>query len=93
SHLVYCSSLWYPNYKTDCDLLERVQKKFLRLLEFKLGRTHIQGNYTWVMCNFHINSLETHRIISDISFLRGLINGEIDNACLLEKLSFIVIAD
>ena len=90
SHLEYCSPVWNPYYRVDCDLLERVQKKFLRLIEFKLNRTHHQGDYTWICSYLNINSLEDRRCMSDICFLHGLINGNIDNSLLLSKLTFLI---
>ena len=90
SNLQYCSPVWSPFYRKDIDLLERVQKKFLRLLEFKLNRVHQRGDYTWIMCNLKILSLEDQRKMYDVCFLHGLVNGYIDNPSLLRQLTFLI---
>ena len=90
SHLEYCSSIWLPIYHVDSELLEKVQKRFLRTLEYKLGRRHNKGDYQWIMNKFNIQTLSVRRQIADACVLHGIINGYIDNPDLLAKLSFVV---
>ena len=47
--LEYCSAVWSPIYIVDLELMERAQKKFLRTLEFKLGRTHVNSDCRWII--------------------------------------------
>ena len=90
SQFDYFSSVSSPIYSTDCQLLENVQKKFLRTLEFKLGRSHVRGNYSWIMNAFNIQTLNIRRCISDACVLHSIINNSIDNSFLLARLSFLV---
>ena len=90
SKLEYCSPVWTPIYKVDLEMLEKIQKRFLRTLEFKVGHRHIIGDYSWVMHTFNIPPLSVRRRVYDACVLHGLINGRIDNPHLLSELSFIV---
>ena len=90
SHFDYCSSVWFPFYKIDYERLERVQNKFLRTVEFKMGHSHIKGDYRWIMDKCQIHSLIIRWKISDACVLHDIINGHIDNPSLLNRLSFLI---
>ena len=90
SHLEYCSSVWCPIYNVDSLLLEKVQKKFLRTIEFKMGHRHVRGEYSWIMSCFNIQELGIRRSINDAHTLHNIINGRIDNSELLRRLTFLV---
>ena len=90
SHLEYCGSVWSPIYNVDVELLEKVQKKFLRSLEFRIGYKHIKGDYNWIMHSFNITQLSVRRHISDACVLHNIIHGFIENSDLLARLSFLV---
>ncbi|KAJ3647015.1 hypothetical protein Zmor_024566 [Zophobas morio] len=90
SKLEYFSPVWTPIYKVDLEMLEKIQKRFLRMIEFKVGHRHIIGDYSWVMYTFNIPPLSVRRRVYDACVLYGLINGRIDNPHLLSELSFIV---
>ena len=88
SVLEYASSVWHPTCDTHISLLERVQKKFLRSIEFKEHHLHQQGEYEWVMSFLNIKSLEIRRDITDLCVLHAIINNHIDSNDLLAKLMF-----
>mgnify|MGYP005984779907 FL=1 len=90
SNFDYCSPVWSPIYKVDSERLEKVQKKFLRTMEFKSGHRHVKGSYNWIMNMLDIQSLFRRRLIADACFLHGIINGHIDQPYLLGKLSFLL---
>ena len=92
SKLEYASLIWSPIYSCYKTMLERIQRKFLKHIWFKLfGHYPPQGfdhNQLLVILNF--KSLEQRRISHFLIFLYKLINYKIDCSYLLSKLSFIV---
>lgn len=64
SRLEYCSSVWY--YDKYITIVERVQKKFVRMLYFKF--CYQQSNYVEHLAQLGISSLESRRIIHDEIF-------------------------
>src|SRR5699024_10332195 len=90
SVLEYCSPIWYPIYNTDVTLIERVQKKFLRSIEFKEHHLHQRGDYEWVMSLLNIKSLESRRNAFDLCTLHALVNCNLISSDLLAKLVFLI---
>ena len=90
SHLEYCSPIWFPFYKTDNDYLERIQKKFLRCLEFRMHWPHHKGQYEIITNFINLPSLHTRRILSDGCLLHGVINAHIVSPEILSQLDFYV---
>jgi len=39
-HLEYCVQFWSPNYRKDVEALERVQRRFTRMLPGMVGRCY-----------------------------------------------------
>lgn len=77
SRLEYCCSVWNPIYHMYSDSIERVQRKFTRMLYYK---------FYWVKPDYHtrlkqlkMQSLETRRLQFDEFLLHKLVHGNIDS--------------
>lgn len=66
SRLEYCSPVWNPIYNVYSDNIERMQRKFTRMLYYKLKHLNMQ-------------SLETRRKQADEFLLHKLIHGKVDS--------------
>ena len=88
SKLEYCSVIWNPYYGVHKAWLERVQHKFLRTVNYKLG-IHIDNlNYDYLISHLKLNTLEQRRDYYDLSFLFKLISGKIVCPIILSRLNF-----
>jgi len=76
--LEYCSVVWSPSYACYIKQLERVQNKFLRIVAFKSGYHREEYEYEWIRGSLNLPSLESRRILIDMSFLHKIINAAID---------------
>ena len=91
SHFNYCSSVWSPSYNVDCAKLEKVQKIFLRAVEFKFDHSHVKNDYSWIMGKMRIVPLKcSSTYFSRLCFAWLNFNGNIDSAYLLGCLSFVL---
>jgi hypothetical protein len=90
SQLEYCSLIWYPIYITNINELEKVQRKFLKLLSFQLDGVYPIRNYdnNMLLGRFKLKSLYTRRVNAVVSFLYKLVHHKIDCSFLLSKISF-----
>lgn len=70
SRLEYCCSIWNPQYTKYIDLIERVQKKFTRLLYYRFN--WIKPDYKTRLKQLHMLSLETRRLQIDEMLLYKL---------------------
>lgn len=70
--LEYCSPIWNPYYQTNIDLIEKVQRKFTRILSYKLNIPRQQ--YTDRLKNFKMISLSDRRQVTDEILLYKLFN-------------------
>lgn len=80
SKLEYCSLVWSPFYKVHSTEIERVQRRFLKYLYFRLYHTYPERGYDHniLLHVFNIQSLEHRRHITDMKFLYNLMNHNID---------------
>jgi hypothetical protein len=90
SGLEYASTVWAPYYLYAKAGLERVQRRFLKQLLYK-----VEGHYPprgsdqiGLLRQFCLVSLQCRRNVADVKFLCKLIVGEVDCPELLEKISF-----
>lgn len=83
-HLEYCTVVWSPYYNIHINRIERVQKKFLRYLAFRMHFEVVDHDYTYLMRSFKISLLNSRRIVNDLKFLFKLLNSII---CCPELLS------
>lgn len=88
SVLEYSSSVWSPFYKCHIDNLERVQKRFLRFIAFKLKIPSEHIVYLDLMKVLNIPTLENRREMLDLVFLFKIVNGLIDSPSLLHEIDF-----
>ncbi|CAG9136232.1 unnamed protein product [Plutella xylostella] len=88
SNLEYASQVWNPRYTVYIDRIERIQKRFMRYLSYRV-RYPLQ-NYKEGCRQFHILPLINRREICDLLFLLKIATSQIDCPQLLEKLKFYV---
>jgi len=88
SHLEYASQVWNPYYNKYIDRLERVQKRFIRFLCFRLNINYSSHDYLNLCKRFHIQPLVNRRRLADCTYLMKIVSNEIDCPNLLQKLHF-----
>lgn len=79
--------MWSPYYITHVHRLERVQRRFLRLIAFKLHIPRELISYTDISNLLNIASLESRRTYINILVLFKVTNGIIDCPELLPSIS------
>lgn len=67
SHLEYASQIWNPFNITYIDNIEKVQRKFTRFLNFKMGRP--SATYEERLSHFHLMKLNTRRMYLDMTLM------------------------
>lgn len=85
SRLEYSCPVWNPQYIKYIDLIERVQRKFTRLLYYRFN--WIKPDYKTRLKQLHMHSLETRRLQLDEMLLYNIINGKLKTA-LSSQISF-----
>lgn len=90
SSLEYASQIWNPRYGTYISRIERVQKKFLRYLCYKINQPYLSCNYLDICKRHHILPLQMRREIADISYLLKITTNLIDCPELLSEISIVV---
>ena len=88
SHLEYASVVWSPIYDVHKFKLERVQNKFLRVLNYRLGIPIDLICYHDLRHTFNLKTLVNRRILADLCFLHKLLGGAINCSVLISKVSF-----
>ena len=69
-HVEYCTVAWSPHYKKDKHLIEKVQRRFIKMLpEFK------GVHYEEVLQKLKLNTLEERRNRADLVFLYKMYKG------------------
>jgi len=69
-HVEYCTVAWSPHYKKDKQLIEKVQRRFIKMLpEFK------HKKYEEVLEKLKLNTLEERRNRADVIFLFKMYKG------------------
>lgn len=89
-HLENVSSVWSPYFITYQDMLDKVQRKFLRYIAYKMHIPMEEINYHQLESSLKIGSLKNRRETADIVFAHKLINGLCDCGELLFRLNFFV---
>lgn len=78
----YCSSVWCPIYQIHKDMIESVQKRFLRAMCVKYGLRSQLPEYSDRLIKFNMISLEKRRQISDLCMFHKIVNGSADASLL-----------
>lgn len=87
SGLEYASPIWSPYYNTYIDSLEKVQRRFLRTINFKLGIPLDKIDYEYLYKELNLPLLEVRRTQFDILTLFKIINGMLDCPELLNRIN------
>ena len=92
SKLEYAAIIWHPIYQVGVDLLESVQRRFVKYLAFRQDGTYpARGTpQSLLLGRFSLISLDDRRKMMAICFLYKLINNKIDCISLLNQLTFCV---
>lgn len=88
SRLEYNGTVWCPNYRLYINRIERVQKKFVRILAYRFKVPKTVKTYKDKLKYFNLIELSTRRLHADLLFLHKLINGAIDCPLLLKRLQY-----
>lgn len=89
SILEYASVVWNPKFQYNINILEMIQKKFLKYLVFKIDSIYPEhgSDYAELCTRFGIPSLAARRMLHQLIFLFKLINYRFDCPYLLSMLS------
>lgn len=90
SKLEYCSTVWNPHNAKYIDMIEYVQRKFLKYLFYKKHNYYPERNYNYqlLLDEFNFFSLRKRREIISLSFLHKIIHNLIDSPELLGNINF-----
>jgi hypothetical protein len=86
--LEYGSVLWDPNTSVASNMIERVQRKFLRMVAFRLNIPCPPHDYTPVLTELGLSSLANRRHAANLLFLSKLLSNQIDSPSLLSVINF-----
>lgn len=81
----YGAVIWNPFYKVYTDKIERIQRKFTRMLYFKLKIR--KPDYEARLSYLQMQKLSLRRIIIDEMYLFKVVNGHLDSD-LIDKINF-----
>ncbi|XP_046662736.1 uncharacterized protein LOC124355618 [Homalodisca vitripennis] len=87
--LEYSSAVWAPHQDYLRQDLQRVQRKFIRIVGFRMGFNYDEVPVSDLERALNVNSLEERRDVQDAMFLFKLVTSAIDSPFLLERVSFI----
>lgn len=90
SKLEYCAIVWNPLYTCHKQLIESVQKRFLKYLCFKVDGIYPDRglDYNLFLHRFNFESLEYRRKCISLTFLYKLVHEKIDCPDLLSQINF-----
>ena len=87
SNLEYASTIWSPYTVKNIVLIEKVQNKFLRSMEYKIGLTHEMGRYNDIIVLLNTQTLSSRRKIVDLRILHKILSRSIECENLLKSLT------
>ncbi|KAJ3653554.1 hypothetical protein Zmor_012797 [Zophobas morio] len=90
SKLEYASVVWSPCYLRHELILERVQRRLMKFLSFKISGTYPVRNidYNYLLQTHELQSLSARRKIHGARFMWKLIHNKLDSSQLLEYVNF-----
>lgn len=84
-HLEYASQVWNPVYDTYVTRIERIQKRFLKYLQYRC-KDDITG-YVEQCRKYHMLPLYERRRIADLIYLSKIVNGLVDSPDILNNIT------
>lgn len=92
SKLEYASLAWSPHYATYIDRIESVQRRFLKLLSFKIDGIYpaIGTPHSELLNRHSIQSLRQRRDTYSLIFIHKALKNEVDIQTFVENLNFYV---
>jgi hypothetical protein len=90
SKLEYASVVWSTGYKSQIEDLEKIQRRLLKYLSFKVDGTYPENGHPQhdLLCRWNVDSLLHRRVCHSLIFLHRLINNVFDCPELLGKINF-----
>ncbi|XP_054278987.1 uncharacterized protein LOC128997375 [Macrosteles quadrilineatus] len=86
--LEYGSPIWSPHQKLLINELEKIQRRFVRMVGFKMGFPYLQVPIETISLALGLQSLEERRLIADTVLLHKIINGRVDCPDMLRQIHF-----
>lgn len=86
--LEYAVSIWNPFYTKYKDIIERVQRKFLRAMHFRCYRATL--SYRKLLEKYKLQTLEDRRTLLEAMTLYGICHNNFDCIDLTNKICFVV---
>ena len=83
SGLDYCSQVWSPSAKVYIDKVERVQKRFVKLLCIKCYKNYDSERYSDLCDFFGLTTLQHRRKLSDLLLYHKILHGKVNSFCLV----------
>lgn len=88
SILEYNSTIWAPHYNIHIQAIEKVQHRFLRYINFKLGIPRESVDYNLLLNWTNLVNLSDRRKICDLLILYKIIHSVLDTPDLIELIRF-----
>ncbi|KAG7296239.1 hypothetical protein JYU34_021353 [Plutella xylostella] len=86
STLEFCSVVWNPQYTVHIDRIEKIQNKFTKALDYRVGNFFL--DYKTSAKRYNLVSLQNRRKLIDASFFFKILNNQVDSPTLLENITF-----
>lgn len=88
--LEYCSVIWSPYQSGHVDMLDQIQRRFVRILGMKAGYRFLDVPMAGLEALYDLQPLPDRRTANDLIFLYKIVNGIIDCPELLSDIDFLV---
>lgn len=88
SHLEFSSVIWNPQYLKYIHMVENVQRKFIKYLNYRFNRRLHNEPYPLQIKHYNILSLSNRRLLSDMITLYRIVNGLLDSPFSVERLLY-----
>ncbi|XP_054277380.1 uncharacterized protein LOC128996239 [Macrosteles quadrilineatus] len=88
SVLEYCSIVWAPYALGQIDHLQKIQRRFLRVVGLKMGYNYATIPISDIEIQLGLQSLHLRRELADVSFLVNLLNDDVVCPELLGQINF-----
>ena len=90
SKMEYCSVVWAPYYQVYRDMIEKVQRRFLKYIYYRTHGVYPERGYdhSLLLDEFYFSSLEKRRTIACLVFMYKLVNEHISCPSLKNQIDF-----